>query len=354
MSAIASPPAFTRFSSLPEHVRARIWKFSLPEDTPEVCIPWPLEEDPARFAFGQVLVNPPAVAWTKLLEPLLVDTPFPVAMHVSRESRHTAKCNTRFRYSLVAGCPVPFRAFRPDFDILYINICRPITDDDDSVYPKWGRYPKGTRHIALDLHSMRSGKHLHHLTSLAIETISCVLTDTDAPIMDVAHRFRPPTRRCRLREFDVSDYSQDIWVNPTLMWRGGEKGVRRYLDEVGRSLNKEYVENVMDKAGNFCNYIPEVMKEKWDAKKKKIKIEFFAKTFEEYRGGQWVPNSSHAVCFDYQYPITPWANGLIQRTPPYRVTEAEKLTPLRDPEKFRVNDIQQIEVPIPVDWDPKI
>ncbi|KAI0388049.1 hypothetical protein F5Y04DRAFT_16731 [Hypomontagnella monticulosa] len=333
MSENIPSPVFTKFVELPIELRYIIWELNLPDDIPEVCIPWPLEEVPSRWEPGDG-----ASGRNKYLQPLLVDTAFPTLMHVCRESREAAQSHTRFRYSPIANCFVPFRAFRPELDILYVTLCRPPTDIN--VVPRWGMYPESARHLALDLHTIKDGSFLWILIgNRDVQTVSCVLPASKA-ILDTAARFRPPVRRCRLRRVEQpSDGSQShiIYVD-----RGFDRrmtGMARYLEEVRDYVGAEFAE-ILEIAA-----MPEEYLRRWNAPECRFDVEFLAQTFEEYRGGKWVPSSDHVVRFDFQCIIFPASRAVVDSTRTYRVSEEERWTPLRNPEEFRVNDIQQTEVP---------
>lgn len=111
---------FGMFGDLPPEIRLRIWLLTIPDDEEEVCICWPngpstsFEEDAQFQPFDDLPVLP-----------LTVDTAFPAAMHVCRESRalvqNTKLSGVRFRASYVARCMTPFRCFRPELDVLYVD-----------------------------------------------------------------------------------------------------------------------------------------------------------------------------------------------------------------------------------------
>ncbi|XXG98916.1 Nem1-Spo7 phosphatase regulatory subunit [Hypoxylon texense] len=335
IAASVRPNVFTIFNDLPAELRYMIWRFALPDDSPEVCIPWPLEEVPLRRdPDGEIPRR------SRFLEPFLVDTDFPVTMHVCRESREVAISSIHLRYSPVAGCPVPFRAFRPELDTLYVSVCRP--PSDNNVVPRWGQFP-AARHLALDLHSLKDGSFLWILVGnpfLDVRSLTCVLPLSNA-ILDTAARFRPPVRRCRLRE--VVQPSNGAQSHIIYVDRGYDRrmtGMGRYLEEVQDHMGAEFAD-ILEAAD-----IPEEYLRRWNAEASRFDIDFSAKTFEEYRGGRWVDSSEHLVRFDWQSIIFPAQRKPVETFKTYRVTEAELWTPLRDPETFRVNDIQQDEVPI--------
>ncbi|KAI8965602.1 hypothetical protein F5Y11DRAFT_295875 [Daldinia sp. FL1419] len=327
--------AFPKFNNLPIELRHSVWEFALPEDIPEICIPWPLEEGPGNRSHDLI----PLVR-SNYLHPFLVDTCFPTIMYVCQESRYLAISRLRFRYSHVAGCPVPFRAFRPDLDTVYITLCRPPTDI--ITIPRWGRYPPGTQHVALDLHTIKDGSYLWVLLSdptLDLRTMSCILPASEA-ILDTAVRFRPPFRRCRFRE--VKRPSNGSENNIIYVDRGYDRrmtGMGRYLEEVRDTISTEFSE-IFER-----QEVPEEYLRRWNEEEVKFDVKLLAKTFEEYRGGRWVPSSEHPARFDSQSIIFPASWEALGNATTYQVSELERWTPLRNPETFRVNDIQQNEVP---------
>ncbi|KXX82581.1 Sodium/hydrogen exchanger 2 [Madurella mycetomatis] len=81
----------------------------MPDDEPEVCIP---QYEGLRLRHTG-----------EPLEPMVVETAFPVLMHVCRESRafvlhHSQVC---FHFSEEAGCYVPARPFRPELDTVFLD-----------------------------------------------------------------------------------------------------------------------------------------------------------------------------------------------------------------------------------------
>lgn len=71
------------FSDLPVEIRLTIWLLIIPDDEEEVCLLWP-GHSPGSVGWGQ-----PPLAYLPVL-PLTVDTGFPLAMHICRESRAVA------------------------------------------------------------------------------------------------------------------------------------------------------------------------------------------------------------------------------------------------------------------------
>ncbi|KAF0320191.1 hypothetical protein GQ607_012612 [Colletotrichum asianum] len=94
-----------QLSVLPPEIRAMVWKFSLPDDVPEVCV-----------------FQKPSIYATSVFSTLVVDTAFPALVHVCRETRYfvfnTKISGITFRYSDLAGCDTPYRPFRNELDTL--------------------------------------------------------------------------------------------------------------------------------------------------------------------------------------------------------------------------------------------
>ncbi len=100
----------TGLFKLPAELRLEIWRLTLPEDTSEVCILWPIN-------LGRRELDPDV---TSPSTPFTVDTGYPIAMRICRESRvFVLTSGLRFRYSPAAGFAVPYRLFEPALDVLY-------------------------------------------------------------------------------------------------------------------------------------------------------------------------------------------------------------------------------------------
>ena len=104
------------FSDPPFDIRLLIWLFIIAENEEEVCLCWP--GDAPEYPGEQPLEHPPVL-------PLTVDTACPLGMHICRESRVVAlnpsMGGVRLRASHVARCMTPFRCFRPELDVLYLD-----------------------------------------------------------------------------------------------------------------------------------------------------------------------------------------------------------------------------------------
>lgn len=111
--------SFPLFPHLPPEIRLSIWLFAVPADVSEVCLPWPSAAPLSTERGAQPADFLPVL-------PLTVDTGFPAAMHACREARavlrDTRRSGVRFRASRLAHCMVPFRVFRPDLDVLYLDL----------------------------------------------------------------------------------------------------------------------------------------------------------------------------------------------------------------------------------------
>lgn len=172
-----------------------IWGYSFPEDEPEVCIGWP------TYIWG----------YQKLQEPYLVDTAFPVLMHICRETRQFvlsppaqyAHLAPRFRFSKEADCKVPYRHFRPEFDTIYFTNWQ--YDQLLRLYEFNHEILRQSVHLAVEMVLWSSSgfwfaefvfKHMQN-----IKTISVVLPSSDSDRHNFDNDvFQPPTRRCRLVE----------------------------------------------------------------------------------------------------------------------------------------------------------
>ncbi|KAK8110770.1 uncharacterized protein PG998_007227 [Apiospora kogelbergensis] len=90
------------FNELPTELRLAIWTFALPdEDAPELLFYGGPEDQQG---------------------PIMVNTGYPVLMHVCAESRAVALRETYLEYSRNAGMKIPRRRYRPDLDVQYINL----------------------------------------------------------------------------------------------------------------------------------------------------------------------------------------------------------------------------------------
>lgn len=186
------------FTSLPVEVKQAIWKLALPEDKSEVCIIWPLNQ----IGFDQVAL------------PLVVDTCFPVLMHVCSEWRgfvlESSLSRIRFRASHQAGCQTPYRPFRGDMDILYAcatNFEKAVQCLGIDYEPGVGlAVLKQVRHLAVDWNLWkRAAFWLPELVfrgSPDLEKVSVVFPSSRKGMW---MSFQAPARRCRLQRVENPD-----------------------------------------------------------------------------------------------------------------------------------------------------
>lgn len=202
-----SKMVFMDLGKLPIEIRHMIWLSSILDDEPEVCLLWPV-----------VLHERHGLDALKFAQPLLVDTGFPVAMHVCRESRVVIQSEKlsglRFRASSAAGCPVPYREFRPALDTLYWGgenlegVVAPLGDmlvtardipvlelvESLAIELRWGMNPPDA-----------VGTH-RPLFFPALRTLSLVLPDSTSSMTGRLRRgFRQPARRCKLRRISAEE-----------------------------------------------------------------------------------------------------------------------------------------------------
>lgn len=181
--------------SLPVEIRSMIWVHSLPEDVPEVCIGWP------TYLHGN----------QQLQEPYLVDTAFPVLMHICRETREFvllpptqySHFAPRFRFSKEAGCRVPYRHFCPKLDTFYITNWQ--YDQVFRMYDFNHEVMRQSIHLAVEMVLWSASSYwfsdfiFKHMQN--IKTISIVFPSSDSERYNFDDNvFQPPTRRCRLVE----------------------------------------------------------------------------------------------------------------------------------------------------------
>lgn len=227
--------AFACFPRLPAEIRERIWLFSLPDDTPEVCLAWPVLLQSYNTPSGPRAPVPHG--------PLVVDTDFPVMMHTCREARQltlsAARSGIRFRASQLAGCPVPFRLFQPELDILYIGcdahylfstVPHCFNNRLESATYIW---PEGdaavvavmqkAQHLAVPLLTVtdESENFMAYIQDFATATTTVSLVVPSSTFRDLREYslecellFKQPARRCRLRPLSPSEMDTNC-VMPT-------------------------------------------------------------------------------------------------------------------------------------------
>ncbi|KAF7515871.1 hypothetical protein G7054_g14390 [Neopestalotiopsis clavispora] len=182
----SAPRSRSLFNKLPAELKELIWQHSMPEHVSEIAILpgglrpiTPLGPRPDDSAEYSVLIN----------------TAYPVVMHVCREWRVFAVARTVFRYSQVAMMDVPTRPFRPDLDILYLP-----AEVSNPVWFSGDHRCEAAHHIA-----MQSQTFLNYgARSLALmtyfrnmDTLTIVLPSS-AGRHPLKTTFPAPTTRCQL------------------------------------------------------------------------------------------------------------------------------------------------------------
>lgn len=271
VSSRTNNPGFPYFNELPPEIRNLIWIESLPKDVPEIAY---------------------VKAYTIQTKHTLptVDTCFPVAAHVCRESRYVALQQTAMCYSKEAGIKVPTRDFRPDLDILYISsqnfyqfFCMP------GFY--YGGLVRRLQHIAIDIMWTSANdiipntfRYLKELKSLAIVFSEALGRHEAGQAISPLHALR----RCRLRRFTADELREtEIACYPP---RAAPfyKPVDVFLEALYDNWQTSTGELVADWGGSETGV--------WDYEKQKLKLQLSARAFEEYRHGascggpQWIKN----------------------------------------------------------------
>lgn len=279
-------PTFTLFNNLPSELRHIIWRLSLPDDEPEVFIlrrtdpQCHQKDDPPR---------PP---------PMTVDTAFPALMHVCHESRSVVLQNNsiRFRFSAAAGCDVPCRQFRPELDTLFWNGDlqqslwgrRTVSGDADTDADTGRLLLPQLRHLALPSSSAFCGQLLTDCIMgfcPALRSLSVVFADS-ADGNWVKSRFRESGRRCKLRRIQ----SHHARVMTVVMDTSGgcepEDTDRVTLEGVMDRFREDLERNRKSSMYWHEKYTGRPWSTMLDSPAPKL--DCFAATFVEWRGGGWV------------------------------------------------------------------
>lgn len=180
---------FTVFPELPLELQLVVWELAIPDPVPEVCIPWPLYLEHLR---------------DEPIQPLIVDTAWPAVAHVCRASRRAALASgqLRLRYSPTAGLDVPFRAFDPAIDTLYIGRWQTEVMVPFLVCPENAPLARALRHIAIETAAAYPPSDLAEIirqSAVFLKTLSFLIPDS-SDSHPVAHSFLPPAGRFRLRD----------------------------------------------------------------------------------------------------------------------------------------------------------
>ncbi|KAK8042482.1 hypothetical protein PG994_012965 [Apiospora phragmitis] len=310
------------FNTIPPEIRQAIWKFALPDDEPEVCIMWPLR--PAGF--------------NKTVEPLVVDTAFPVLMHVCREARDFAlspHSGIAFRHSKQAGHKVPYRRFRPEMDALYINRRNfdytllamaydwSGTDNDAAYWP-------ALRHLAVEYSVFKKAwnwlPEFVFRYSRHVQKVSAVFPSSREAVWSY---FQPPARRCKLRPVD----------NPDELTAAVDYDAHQEMHSIKWQVDMALV------------ILEEYLPRKWNAEKQYREVEFHEDLMDRFEGTAW-DKHSEKICLEYEIAAFAqfkrsedghelWEEGCEDRLLSGKDVGGRKL-PLaeqhRNPEEWRVND----------------
>ncbi|KAI1381610.1 hypothetical protein F4677DRAFT_403607 [Hypoxylon crocopeplum] len=188
---IAGTPHFSVFGSLPPELRDMIWDFALPDDIPELYMRPPQPTSTSK-APGESA-------------PLTVCTGFPALMHACREARELATSRIRLRYSLPAQCEIPYRALRPELDIVqisYSGVAALLWLPDF-----WkGGIATQLQHVAVEANTLTSYMQAQLADSLQylrnLRTLHVIFMSTTAPLQ-IGEELIPrhPSGRCTLLPF---------------------------------------------------------------------------------------------------------------------------------------------------------
>lgn len=155
-------------------------------------------------------------------------------MHTCSEARQftiaSARSGIRFRPSRLAGCPVPFRLFRPELDALYIGCDAQellssvsyaggdLQELGDYAWPEQDlavvSVLQQARHLAVPLYVATDTTEnlMSYIRELATETTTLSLIVPGSTYQDTREyspsydlRFKQPARRCRLRPMSLAE-----------------------------------------------------------------------------------------------------------------------------------------------------
>jgi hypothetical protein len=305
------------FDRLPSELRLHVWGFTL-HDIPEVCIVWPLNPDPVGSAsendgFGPVIESP-----------LLVDTHFPVAMHVCRESRafvQSPASGVRFRASEAAEIPVPFRAFQPKMDTLYIGYSN---YHSVATAISFGflepEFLLQVEHLAVDVMCPWESADLLPLASPNLQSVSLVVADTTLR----PKHFQPPARRCKLEGLAENEVEANIELLQNLI-RMAKYEIHLYRVRQAQSNGKRPGENPESARADKETQEVSEQNEPSQLYAEKGEVSTQVAVFSEYCRGTWSRPCSGRIFYGEAHPP--------QITRPWQF----------DPEVDRVNDFDANE-----------
>ena len=200
-----TPRAQMSFDNFPLEIKQAIWQLALHAagNEPEVCIIWPLKSG-SRFPISN---------------PLLVDTAFPVLMHVCGQWRDFVLSSfqrpsspVKFRFSHQANCQVPYRHFRASTDVLYASAMN--YEWAIHIYDMEARAETGVpwdtlaavRHLAVDWPLwLGPGNWLPQLVFRACHNLEKVSVVFPSSRRGMWSCFKAPARRCKLRRVEGAD-----------------------------------------------------------------------------------------------------------------------------------------------------
>ena len=322
------------FNNFPLEIKTAIWKLALHAavDEPEICIVWPLQ----------------AGCHDPISNPLLVDTAFPVLMHVCGQWRDfvLSSCQrpsspVKFRFSPQASCQVPYRHFRASTDILYLSAMNreeSIKVHDMDLHMEWETgVPKATlapvRHLAVDWPLwLGPGNWLPALVYRLcpdLEKVSVVFPSSNMTIMSC---FKAPAKRCKLRRVEEADK-----VLVTTKWHPEKiESLQELIDNGVVDLHFEarfkwhmdvhiHEDEMGEPGGEWF------VGSAWDKKQQKFCLEYEAAAFVQYKrlenGGEaWVE-----ACEDR---LIEWEE-CFENVNRYRPSPGQLAI---NPEEWRVND----------------
>lgn len=259
---------FTLFKSLPPELRDMIWDFALPDDIPELYM------RPHQSSSPLKALAPPG--------PLLVQTAYPVLMHVCRESRELTLSRIHLQTSKADHRAIAHRVFRPDLDIIQLSY--------SGIAPTlW--FPEVWRatlapqiqQVALEANTLTAymryqlAEALQYLTSL--QTLHVIFMSTAEPLQ-IGEELIPrrPTGRCALRPFTPTQEKLKFTVGSPEP-KGPEWDLSflyNHLQDLVRTRVNTWGDKVKIAA--------------WDYEKQSLKLNIVAQVVVRYQANAGVPS----------------------------------------------------------------
>ncbi|KAF4778773.1 hypothetical protein HER10_EVM0010314 [Colletotrichum scovillei] len=262
---------FHLFGELPPEIRAEIWKLSLPEVEPEVCIV-------------------PSTCDTP--QSLLVYTAFPVLMHVCHESRQFVQNSRLSGINLMRprsaidtiDFPVPFRPYQPELDTLFCQNQGPASLEDIASEDDFEHVIQETRHLAIP-----GEKEFLDLVAWVLtfyfpklETLSVVVGDPSNGSCFGSY-FDTPKTRCKLRQINAGGthiYKVDVKdLDGTQTWDPSH--LSRCMAEYTQELEK-----IIEECFNDMDRTLRRAHRWWNRESKTFRrVQYLTQTFVEYEAG---------------------------------------------------------------------